>query len=62
LTDKPGSGLIDVDPSPEGSRETSRSNTASVAVAVLEMPETAGRTIEFCDGSLPIAAALEPPA
>ncbi|GKV72240.1 SDR family oxidoreductase [Pseudarthrobacter sp. NCCP-2145] len=60
LTDKPGSGLIDVDPSPEGSRETSRSNTASVAVAVLEMPETAGKTIGFSDGSLPIAAALEP--
>ncbi|TLM74623.1 SDR family oxidoreductase [Pseudarthrobacter sp. NamB4] len=60
LTDKPGSGLIDVDPSPEGSRETSRSNTASVAVAVLDLPETAGRTIEFCDGSLPIAAALQP--
>ena len=60
LTDTPGSGLIDVDPSPEGSRETSRSNTASVAAAVLDLPETAGKTIEFCDGSLPIAAALQP--
>jgi uncharacterized protein YbjT (DUF2867 family) len=60
LTDKPGSGLIDVDPSPEGSRETSRSNTAGVAAAVLDLPETAGKTIEFCDGSLPIAAALQP--
>jgi hypothetical protein len=27
---------------------------------VLEMPETAGRTIQFRDGTLPIAAALEP--
>lgn len=62
LTDKPGSGLIDVDPSPEGSKETSRSNTASVAAAVLDLPETAGKTIEFCDGTLPIAAALESPA
>jgi uncharacterized protein YbjT (DUF2867 family) len=60
LTDKPGSGLIDVDPSPQGSRETSRSNTAGVAAAVLDLPETAGKTIEFCDGSLPIAAALQP--
>ena len=60
LTDKPGSGLIDVDPSREGSRETSRNNTASVAAAVLDLPETAGKTIEFCDGTLPIAAALEP--
>lgn len=60
LTDKPGTGLIDVDPAPGGSRETSRSNTASVAAAVLDLPETAGRTIEFCDGTLPIAAALQP--
>jgi uncharacterized protein YbjT (DUF2867 family) len=60
LTDQPGTGRIDVDPSPEGSRETSRSNTAGVAAAVLDLPETAGRTIEFCDGTLPIAAALQP--
>lgn len=59
LTDRPGTGLIDVDPAPGGSRETSRSNTASVAAAVLDLPETAGRTIEFCDGTLPIAAALQ---
>lgn len=60
LTDRPGTGLIDVDPPREGGRETSRSNTASVAAAVLDLPETAGRTIEFRDGTLPIAAALEP--
>lgn len=60
LTDKPGTGRIDVNPSREGGTETSRSNTASVAAAVLDLPETAGRTIEFCDGTLPIAAALEP--
>ncbi|MET4589201.1 SDR family oxidoreductase [Arthrobacter sp. 754] len=62
LTDKPGTGLIEVDPSSVGSRETSRSNTAGVAAAVLDLPETAGRTIEFTDGTLPIAAALQPPA
>ncbi|WP_426226294.1 SDR family oxidoreductase [Pseudarthrobacter sp. DSP2-3-2b1] len=62
LTDKPGTGLIEVDPLPEGGQETSRSNTASVAAAVLDLPETAGRTIEFRDGTLPIAAALQPRA
>ena len=62
LTDKPGTGRIDVNPSGAGGRETSRSNTASVAAAVLDLPETAGRTIEFRDGTLPIAAALEPQA
>ena len=62
LTDKPGTGRIDVNSSGAGGRETSRSNTASVAAAVLDLPETAGRTIEFRDGTLPIAAALEPQA
>ena len=62
LTDKPGTGLIEVDPLPEGGQETSRSNTASVAAAVLDLPETAGRTIEFRDGTLPIAAARPPRA
>ena len=60
LTDQPGTGLIEVDPGRDGSGATSRSNTASVAAAVLDLPETAGRTIEFRDGTLPIAAALEP--
>jgi uncharacterized protein YbjT (DUF2867 family) len=61
LTDKPGTGRIDVDPAPEqGTGQTSRSNTASVAAAVLDLPETAGRTIKFRDGTLPIAAALQP--
>ena len=60
LTDQPGTGRIDVGPSPQGGRETSRSNTAAVAAAVLDLPETAGRTIEFRDGTLPIAAALQP--
>ncbi|WP_307609195.1 SDR family oxidoreductase [Pseudarthrobacter sp. W1I19] len=59
LTDKPGTGMITVDPDPAGERATSRSNTAIVAAAVLDLPQTAGKTIEFCDGSLPVAAALE---
>ena len=60
LTDTPGTGQIDVDPSPESDGHTSRANTAIVAAAVLDLPATAGRTIEFCDGTLPVAAALEP--
>jgi uncharacterized protein YbjT (DUF2867 family) len=58
LTDKPGTGRIDVNPAPGGSGETSRTNTAIVAAAVLDLPETAGRTIEFRDGTLPVSAAL----
>ncbi|MEV7635607.1 SDR family oxidoreductase [Pseudarthrobacter enclensis] len=62
LTEKAGTGRIDVDPPKEGGGETSRANTAIVAAAVLDLPETAGRTIGFRDGSLPVAAALEPRA
>jgi uncharacterized protein YbjT (DUF2867 family) len=62
LTEKPGTGRIDVDPPKEGGGETSRANTAIVAAAVLDLPETAGRTIGFRDGALPVAAALEPRA
>lgn len=58
LTDQPATGLIEVDPPKDGNGATSRSNTASVAAAVLDLPETAGRTIGFRDGTLPIAAAL----
>jgi uncharacterized protein YbjT (DUF2867 family) len=60
LTDQPATGLIEVNPPRDGNGATSRSNTASVAAAVLDLPETAGRTIEFRDGTLPIAAALGP--
>lgn len=61
LTDEPGNGLIDVSPAGgSGGRETARANVALVAAAVLDLPATAGRTIEFRDGDLPIAAALEP--
>jgi uncharacterized protein YbjT (DUF2867 family) len=60
LTDGPGNGLIDVNPSDTSAgTETSRANVALVAAAVLGLPSTAGRTIEFRDGSLPLAAALE---
>ena len=60
LTDGPGTGRIHVDPSPEEEADTSRVNAAIVAAAVLDLPRTAGRTIQFCDGRLPVAAALDP--
>ncbi|KQN94924.1 NAD(P)H-binding protein [Arthrobacter sp. Leaf69] len=60
LTDGPGNGLIDVNPADaSGGQETARANVALVAAAVLGLPSTAGRTIEFRDGTLPVAAALE---
>lgn len=60
LTNGPGNGLIDVNPDPtwQGA-DTSRANVAIVAAAVLEVPGSAGKTIEFRDGTLPVAAALE---
>jgi putative NADH-flavin reductase len=59
LTDKPGSGLIDVHVNePWQAAETARANVALVAAAVLELPAAIGRTIAFRDGSEPIAAAL----
>jgi uncharacterized protein YbjT (DUF2867 family) len=60
LTDAPGNGLIDVNPADTSTgTATSRGNVALVAAAVLGLPETAGHTIEFRDGSLPVAAALQ---
>ncbi len=61
LTDGPGNGLIDVDPADTSNgTHTSRANVALVAAAVLGLPRTVGRTIGFRDGTLPLAAALEP--
>ncbi|MDJ0312861.1 NAD(P)H-binding protein [Arthrobacter sp. H35-D1] len=42
------------------SGHTSRANVALVAAAVLERPDTIMRTIEFTDGTVPIAEALNP--
>lgn len=60
LTDGPGNGMIDVDPAdPSAGTGTARANVALVAAAVLGLPQTIGRTIEFRDGTLPLAAALQ---
>lgn len=59
LTEGPGNGLVDVNPEDASSgTQTSRANVALVAAAVLDRPGTAGRTIEFRDGTQPVAAAL----
>ncbi|MBT8159106.1 MULTISPECIES: NAD(P)-binding oxidoreductase [Arthrobacter] len=59
LTSDPGSGLIEVDPAdPSNGRQTSRANVALVAAAVLELPETVRRTIEFRDGTVPVIEAV----
>lgn len=61
LTDGPGNGLIDVDPADTSDgTATARANVARVAAAVLGLPPTIGRTIKFRDGTMPLAAALEP--
>ncbi|WP_427129664.1 NAD(P)H-binding protein [Pseudarthrobacter sp. S9] len=63
LTDGPGNGMIDVDPADASDGTgTARANVALVAAAVLGMPSTIGRTIEFRDGTLPLAAALDDPS
>lgn len=60
LVDGPGKGMIDVKAdAPWTGTDTSRANVALVAAAVLGLPSTVRRTIEFRDGSQPIAAALE---
>ncbi len=57
LTDEPGTGLIEVGPGVSAS-EVSRDDVAAVAAYVIGSPGTAGRTIEFNNGSTPIADAL----
>jgi uncharacterized protein YbjT (DUF2867 family) len=60
LTEGPGNGLIHVNPEDAGTgTHTSRANVAIVAAGVLDRPETAGKTIEFRDGTEPVAAALD---
>lgn len=59
LTSIPGSALIEVDPGDTNvTKATSRANVALVAAAVLELPETVRRTIEFRDGTVPVMEAL----
>ncbi|MFT7114923.1 MAG: hypothetical protein ACI9I0_000121 [Rhodoferax sp.] len=59
LTDNPATGTIELSPIDisEGN-DTARDNVALVVTAVLDLPATAGRTIDFRDGATPLAEAL----
>lgn len=59
LTEDASTGLIEVNPAnPGDGTQTSRANVALVAAAVLELPETIGRTIPFRDGTVDVVDAL----
>lgn len=59
LTEDAATGLIEVDPADSGNgTQTSRANVALVAAAVLELPQTVGRTIPFTDGTVDVVDAL----
>ena len=59
LTGDAPTGLIEVDPADPGNgTQTSRANVALVAAAVLELPQTIGRTIRFKDGTVDVVDAL----
>ncbi|MCC9204864.1 SDR family oxidoreductase [Arthrobacter sp. zg-Y769] len=58
LTLDPGTGRIETGAGVEGT-QVSREDVAHVAAEVLERPETVGRTIEFNNGSTPVAEALD---
>lgn len=57
LTNEPGTGLIEVSSSPARD-SVPRDDVAEVAAAVLEVPETAGRFIQFNSGNTPVAEAV----
>lgn len=59
LTDSPATGTIELSPidMSEGN-DTARDNVALVVAAVLDLPATVGRTIDFRDGATPLAEAL----
>ena len=57
LTDDPGTGLIESGGGVTKS-SVSRDDVAAVAAYVLERPETFGRTIDFNNGSTPVAEAV----
>ena len=57
LSDDPGTGRIHVGPGAT-THAVPRDDVAAVAAAVLQRPDTAGRTIDFVGGDTPIALAL----
>jgi nucleoside-diphosphate-sugar epimerase len=57
LTDEPGTGTVTVANS-TGRGSIPRADVAAVLLAVLDTPDTAGRTFEVISGATPIGAAL----
>lgn len=58
LTLQEPSGLLDPAPETSGDTGTSRGNVALAIVATLDDPSTIGRTINFTDGTVPVARAV----
>lgn len=58
LTLEEPSGLLDPTPDAAGATGTSRSNVALAIVATLDDPSTIRRTINFTDGTVPVAQAI----
>ncbi len=58
LTDDPGTGRIQIAES-TGRGSIPRADVAAVLLAVLDKPETAGRTFEVISGDMPITAAFD---
>lgn len=57
LTDDPGTGLVTLADS-TGRGAVPRQDVAAVLVALLDAPNTAGRTLDLIDGTTPIAEAV----
>lgn len=57
LTSEPGTGRVEIGANPTSS-SVARADVAAMAVAVLARPDTAGMTIPFNSGDIPIAEAL----
>lgn len=58
LTDDPGTGLVHIAET-TGRGSIPRADVAAVLLAVLDAPETAGRTFEVISGDTPITTALD---
>lgn len=59
LTDDPGTGRVTLAPPPLEYGAVSRADTATVLIALLDSPETAGRVLELRDGDAEIVAAVK---
>lgn len=57
LTDSPGTGLINLAPS-TGRSDITRDDVATVLLALLDEPRTAGHTLELVNGDTPVAEAV----